>query len=522
VNRSARPACVLAAVAAAATLVGLAPKVKALPGTGLPPARVAVSVSADRPSGRPIDEGLVGTNQAVAQAGPLIRKIGPDWARTDASLEGTYDGQSVYDCTTGAWNPVLLSQHLSADRAEGGTPEVIVDYSPTCLTTSVPPGTSPHNAPPDAGGWKPWDSLVEQMASYAIAQRVRVFEVWNEPDWVFFDGNLPAYLQLYQHTARALELAATRAGVRIEVGGPATVTADPVWIAALAGLAVKDRLPLDFVSWHDYATDPLVGPLTSSPLGELPPPPPGGLPPYWYNPALLVQQYGYETQMVRQILERYPSLHPQLAIDEWNLDAGYDPRMGEPYDAAFAAAVLQTVQEAGLDKMAFFRVTDSLHGNPYNNWGMLAVGPGGRLQPKPVYWTFRFWHELAGEQVAASVSPLGEGGGVAGGIRAVASVNGGRPGAARACEVLVSNFTDYDPSYENGTRDPNVYDRTVALGVTGLAPGVYRVSHLAVDAVDTGGPVGMPQLVRVGRDGRLDVSFVSYGDSVNLVKITRS
>jgi hypothetical protein len=515
-----RPAILLAFVATAATLMATTPKAKALPGSGSSPT-LAVAVEADHPIGRPIDEGLIGTNQAVEQAGPLIRKIGPDWARTDASLEGTYDGSPVYDCATGAWNPVLLSQRLSADRAEGATPEVIVDYSPTCLTTAVPPGTNPNYAPPDARDWKPWEALVGLMSSYAIAQGVRVFEVWNEPDWLFFDGNLSAYLQLYQHTARALEAAAARAGVRIEVGGPATVTADPVWITALARLAVEDHLPLDFVSWHDYANDPLVGPLTSSPLGELPPPAPKGLLPYWYNPALAVQQYAYETGLVRQILERYPSLHPQLAIDEWNLDAGYDPRMSEPYDAAFAAAVLQTAQAAGLDKMAFFRVADSLNSNPYNNWGMLAVGPGGALEPKPVYWTFRFWHELAGEQVAASISPLGDGGLGAEQLRAVASV-ASRPGVTLSCDVLVSNFIPYDPTYENGSQDPTVYRRTVALVVTGLPPGLYRVSRRAVDAVDLGGPVGEPLAVRVGSDGRLDLSFVSDGDSVNLITIARA
>lgn len=507
-----------------------------LPGPGLPAAPpqaaalpVTVGVDAASPAGRSIDEGLIGTNQSYGPAGSLVKAIGPDWARTDTSFQGTYDGKPVYNCATGAWNPVLLSQGLAADAAEGGTPEVIVDYSPTCLTTSVPPGTNPSYAPPDAGNWGPWDALVTKMGEYAISQGVRVFEVWNEPDWVFFDGNLPAYLQLYAHTAQALDAAASTMHVRIEIGGPATVTADPVWINALAKLAVSDHLPLDFVSWHDYASDPAIGPFEPTPIGEMPPAPPSGVPPYWYSPVVTVRQYALETKMVRKVLSRYPELHPKLVDDEWNLDAGYDPRMSSAYDAAFVAAVLQTAEQARLSKMAFFRVTDSQHGNPYDNWGMLAFDKAGNLVPKPVYWSFLFWHDLAGEQVGTSVLPPQQAGRQIGVVRAVASVprgdrvgKGPLAGRARGIRVLVSNFTSYDPTGGNGTSDPNPYDHKVILRVSGLAPGKYEVARLAVDALDSGGPAGVPRTVQVFSNGRLEVPFLAYGYSANLVEITRA
>lgn len=491
---------------------------------------VTVTVDAGERATHQINEDLIGTNQAYTPAGALIRAIGPDWGRIDASLQGSIDGTPVYNCRTGAWNPALLAQGLHADEAEGATPEIIVDYSPTCLTTSVPPGTNPAYAPPDAEGWKPWDALVKTMARYAIAHGARVFEVWNEPDWEFFDADLPAYLELYRHTALALESAARSAHVRIEVGGPATFTADLPWISALASLAVRDRLPLDFVSWHDYANDPEPGPLLPTPLGELPPPSPAGFPPYWYDPALSVEQYGAETDAVRATLRQYPSLHPALVIDEWNLDAGYDPRMNGPYDAAFAAAVLQSAQRVGLDKMAFFRVTDSQHGNPYGNWGMLFVSPHGQLAPKPVYWAFVFWHDLAGSEVRADVAASGTLHDL-GHLRVTASVPHGAEmierhldGArrrARALHVLVSNFTAYDPSGVNGTADPNLWDHEVDLEIRGLVPGTYRVERRAVDALDAGNATGSPQFLHTTSGGRLAMAFSSYGDSVSLVALSR-
>ena len=486
---------------------------------------VQVAVNAAAPLGRAVDQDLIGTNQAHVSAGSIVSALGPDWARTDTSFEGTYDGSPVYDCATGAWNSAILAHNLAADRAEGGTPEVIVDYSPTCLTTSVPPGTNPAYAPPDKDGWVPWDALVAKMATYAIAQGVRVFEVWNEPDWVFFDGNLPAYLQLYLHTARTLEAAAAAAGVAIEVGGPATVTADPVWIGTLGRFAVANDLPLDFVSWHDYANDPEPGPFYSTPLGEMPPPPPSGVPPYWYDPALTVRQYAIEAEAVRQALEGTPSLHPQLVVDEWNLDAGGDPRMSEPYEAGFVAAVLQTAQSAGIDRMCFYNVLDPEGATPYDSFGMVAQASSGSVSPRPAYWAFYFWHDLAGSQVAADVA----GNLAPGRVRATASVPTGAEvpagrwrGRAREVSVLVSNYAGFDPSGVNGTSDPNLYDHVVALTLSGLAPGVYRLELSTVDAAYGGDePVVASEALRVPASGRAQLDLSAPGYSAVLVQAVR-
>jgi len=82
------------------------------------------------------------------------------------------------------------------------------------------------------------------------------FEVWNEPDLdVFWDPGkkttmLDAYLELYKHTARAVK----SVNKAYAVGGPSGAGLD--FIAPLVRYCRKNRLPLDFISFHQYGFDP--------------------------------------------------------------------------------------------------------------------------------------------------------------------------------------------------------------------------------------------------------------------------
>ncbi|MHB8329279.1 MAG: GH39 family glycosyl hydrolase, partial [Acidimicrobiales bacterium] len=322
--------------------------------------RVRVTVDAGRqPAGAArIDEGLVGVNgPGPASATAAMAGLGLRWVRTDVGFE------SSYDCATGRWDPTALDARVEQIRAEGASPLLIVDYTPPCLAP-LPVVPAPGNItyePPDVGTQADgtndkviWDGLVEQMAAHEVALGVRAFEVWNEPDGTFWYGGLPGYLNLYADTAPALETGAaeagcsTTAGCRIEVGGPALVFPDATWIEPFLSFVSAQHLPLDFVSWHYYADYPLLGP-----YGPVPSPPPGVMP-VWYNPALRAQVYGLQVTQVRAEVAKFPSLHPVLWIDEWNVDAGYDPRQSGPYGAAFVAAVLDSAQSARLDRMTFF------------------------------------------------------------------------------------------------------------------------------------------------------------------------
>ena len=81
------------------------------------------------------------------------------------------------------------------------------------------------------------------------------FEVWNEPDLVipFFHGTQEDYFHLYEITVRAIKAA----DPRLRVGGPAT--SGSKWVASFVKYMKEHDVPVDFVSTHQYAGDPLGG-----------------------------------------------------------------------------------------------------------------------------------------------------------------------------------------------------------------------------------------------------------------------
>lgn len=485
----------------------------ALSDTSLPgSAPVTVQVDTAQP-GAALNEGLLGTNQPVAAAGPEIQPLGIDWARTDMALD------SSYDCSTGAWDPTALDQRVDADHALGGTPELIVDYSPPCMTafgrTLEPPDKSvcPLSVTScPTVDWGPWSALVQEAAYHEMtAEGVRIFEVWNEPDGTFWYGTLADYLAMYRVTADAIEAAAVQAGIptdQVLVGGPGLLYSDPVWLSAFFSFVSAEGLPLGFVSWHYYGDYPGLGPFDENGTVLPPQPPPGG-PDYWYNPGTRAQTYGYQVQFVKGLLSQYPALsHALTVIDEWNLDAGYDPRADTVYDAAFAAGVLDSVQQAGLDRMAFFRVADDAPGT-LGNWGMLF----SNLEPKPVYYAFSFWHQLAGSLLGVQLSPDQTLADPTGRIGAVASSV--VAGVGTTIHVLIYDYAPYDPTGGYGTVDPNPYDHTVNVVMGGLAPGAHQWSLQLLDGQSPGGaPITTSGTTTTGT-----ISAEMYGESVALLTV---
>ena len=102
-----------------------------------------------------------------------------------------------------------------------------------------------------------WDDLITEFARHLIARygldevSQWYFEVWNEPNLDFWAGSpkQTTYLELYDHTARALKAV----DARLRVGGPATAQA--AWADAFIRHCVTNNVPVDFVSSHVYAND---------------------------------------------------------------------------------------------------------------------------------------------------------------------------------------------------------------------------------------------------------------------------
>ncbi len=449
-------------------------------GKGSPTAPVTITVGAGQPEATTINQGLIGFNHPPAGSEPALAAIGTQWARTDVSFETSVNGQPVYNCTTGAWNPQVLDANVAIDRQAGATPELIVDYTPPCLATDPPVGVNPNYTPPDIGpDMAKWQALVYQMALHEIgAEGVRVFEVWNEPNGQFWVApeKLSAYLTLYQATATSLEAAASALGVHILVGGPALADVPTLpylgWIDQLCSFAVANNMPLDFISWHEYSPD--------APFD------------------------GGAVAAIRAVVGKFPTLHPLLWLDEWNVSASGDPPMSGSEGAAFVAAQLDSAQSAGIDRATFYEAADD---SPVDNFGVLTQS----LTPKFDYQVFAMWHSMAGAELGTAITTNQTGTDLQDQIGAVASTSGG------AMDVLVYNFDPTGPAGSAGPSVPNSLSRSVTVSVTGLPSGQhYRVSRTVVDPDDNPStPQSLGATVAGGQ-----VQFTQTGQSVSLLVLT--
>lgn len=113
-------------------------------------------------------------------------------------------------------------------------------------------------APPSSHEkWKEWiQSFVIYLIERFGAEEVESwpFEVWNEPDvFVFWAGSKEDYYKLYETTAKAIK----EIDPRIQVGDPAT--SGSKWVCSFMNYCEEHDIPVDFISVHQYAGDPIGG-----------------------------------------------------------------------------------------------------------------------------------------------------------------------------------------------------------------------------------------------------------------------
>lgn len=106
-----------------------------------------------------------------------------------------------------------------------------------------------------------WAEHITEFVKYLIHRYGKeevetwYFEVWNEPDLrnAFFRGTQEDYFHLYEVTARAIKAV----DEMIQVGGPAT--SGSRWVDDFVEFCREHQVPVDFISTHQYAGDPLTG-----------------------------------------------------------------------------------------------------------------------------------------------------------------------------------------------------------------------------------------------------------------------
>lgn len=112
--------------------------------------------------------------------------------------------------------------------------------------------------PKDYAAWEAYIGAFIRFLQHRYGEeeiRTWFFEVWNEPDLqhVFFSGSQQDYFELYAHTVKAVK----SVDPLLRVGGPAT--SGSKWVAAFVQYCKANAVPVDFVTTHQYAGDPLGG-----------------------------------------------------------------------------------------------------------------------------------------------------------------------------------------------------------------------------------------------------------------------
>ena len=178
---------------------------------------------------------------------------------------------------------------------------------------------------------------------------IRYWEIWNEPDLgrLFWGGTAPQYFSLYEKMARAVKKADRRA----LVGGPAISrpndTGNP-WLDDFLKYVRAKKLPLDFYSWHWYATD------SADP-----------------------QDFVRVAQSIRTRLDKHGFRKTLSMVNEWNYGL-MEPLPSDLHRASFITSSLIYMQRAPIDVAALYRA-DNVFGpkgtTPHKTgYALIALG----------------------------------------------------------------------------------------------------------------------------------------------------
>jgi hypothetical protein len=316
----------------------------------------------------------------------------------------------------------------------------------------------------DQAIWRPNDTVEWQNVIYQLVKRYSVersivthWEHVNEPD-IGEQGGCPYLIptaeenfEFYQMMLKPILDAFGGA----KVGGPAMAGVNSPILSGFIDLCRQNETQLDFVSWHRYGDD--------------------------------FETYLSGIEKVKGYLQAYPGRKPEMMLNEWNkrFDVA-DPAAPSyhlisveemalaPRRAAFAAALMLSFMESGLDWSHYFLLWDSccypdqfrpfyseesIRGVMYKHWNETPhrfglFSEGGQVRPQ--YFVYQMFSRLGDEKIEAhSTAPD---------IRLQAALGEGR---------LSLMIVNYDPTASR--------DVLVTINFANLLPGVRKLSAWRID-----------------------------------------
>jgi hypothetical protein len=303
-----------------------------------------------------------------------------------------------------------LDRSVETILATGAKPLMCICFKPRVLFPKI----NQDIVEPD--DYAAWEELISNLVRH-YKQRgagLQYWEVGNEVD-IGEDGGCPyrfkpeSYVRYYEHTAAAI----LRADPDARVGGPALANVRSQIFPALLASAATNHLPLHFVSWHIYSS----------------------------NPKAVRGTIDY----AKELLKKHPSLKPETFLDEWNMDLT-NPPLNPRFQPCYIAETLWQMKEAGLDWSCYYHIRDyyvdldrftpfmSSKGAAFMArwWNRMPQFDGlfdYQNRVRPAYFAFKLLSRLAGERLRVeSTAPA---------IHAFAT----QDDTLRMCNLLVWNFS---------------------------------------------------------------------------------
>jgi xylan 1,4-beta-xylosidase len=260
-----------------------------------------------------------------------------------------------------------LDQIVQTILDTGAKPMFSLSYMPPEIAVDGQKTSPPQN-------WNQWNELVKATISrYSGQNNFNLnniyYEVWNEPDlfggWHY--GREPNYLTLYYHTVKsAQEIENVN---NFKIGGPATTGFYPNWIKALFDYCYKNKLRIDFVSWHHYSKN--------------------------------INEYLRDFEKLNQILTDYGDyFNVERLITEYGPDSEnspwYDNHLGAVHSLAGVTKLMGKVH-----RIFAFQLKDGPSPESKKYWGRwgLISHENHEISLKPRYYAYQFLNQLEGQQL---------------------------------------------------------------------------------------------------------------------------
>ena len=349
------------------------------------PRSVSVDLFLDRSQG-PLEIDRIALGQGGLSADPM-------WDQREAEVRALHPRvirlfiQEYFDLlpAPGRYHFDTLDKSIDLVLRTGATPLLSINFKPKVLFPVVDQDIVEPN------DYAAWDDLIQALVKHYRERNGAgwFWEIANEPD-IGEDGGCPYrfkpdnYVRYYQHTAAAIR----RADPRAKVGGPALAGWRSPILPALLDFCAAGNAPLDFVSWHIYDSDP--------------------------------QDIRATITGVKELLKKYPNLHPETILDEWNMALTVPPK--DPrIQPCFVAETAWQMLDAGLSYSCYYHIRDyhvdrdrfaqffSPHGASFMAawWNRMPQYDGlfdYQNTLRPVYFTFKLMSRLLGDRRAVQSS----------------------------------------------------------------------------------------------------------------------